>query len=568
MTTKTDNDQKLSANEGIKTRSNLLRGTIKEGLADPLTGSFSEDDAQLTKFHGFYQQDDRDIRIERREQKLEPLYTCMLRARLPGGVATPEQWLAIDKIATDLTEYGTLRLTTRQTFQYHGVLKGNIKKVIQGINDVLIDSIAACGDVNRNVLCNTNPVESAAHQEVWECARNVSEHLLPATRAYYELWLDEEPVAGNKTEDETVYGKTYLPRKFKIAFAVPPHNDVDVYANDLGFVAILEEGELVGFNVTAGGGMGTTHGDKTTYPRLGSEFGYIPKEKLLDVATAIVTVQRDWGNRVDRKHARLKYTIDTHGLENYIAEVEKRAGITFESPRPIVFTQQGDRYGWVQGSDDKWHLTLFIENGRIIDDETRRIKTGIREIAKIHQGDFRMTSNQNLIIANVPEDQKSVIENLARQYDVYGRNISLVRENSMACVSLPTCALAMAESERYLPSLVTKIEALTEKYDIDKQPIVVRMTGCPNGCARPFMAEIGFIGKGPGKYNLYLGADGYGTRMNKMYRENIGEDEILAELDPLFARYAAEREPEETFGNFVVRAGVIDAVIEGRFFHD
>lgn len=568
MTTKTDTDQKLSANEGIKTRSNLLRGTIKDGLADPLTGAFSEDDAQLTKFHGFYQQDDRDIRIERREQKLEPLYTCMLRARLPGGVATPEQWLAIDKIATDLTEYGTLRLTTRQTFQYHGVLKGNIKKVIQGINNVLIDSIAACGDVNRNVLCNTNPVESAAHQEVWECARNVSEHLLPATRAYYELWLDEEPVADNKVEEEKVYGKTYLPRKFKIAFAVPPHNDVDVYANDLGFVAILEEGQLVGFNVTAGGGMGTTHGDKTTYPRLGSEFGYIPKDKLLDVATAIVTVQRDWGNRVDRKHARLKYTIDTHGLDNYIAEVEKRAGITFEEPRAVEFTQQGDRYGWVKGSDNKWHLTLFIENGRIIDDETRRIKTGIREIAKIHQGDFRMTSNQNLIIANVPEDQKTVIENLARQYDLYGRNISLVRENSMACVALPTCALAMAESERYLPSLVTKIEALTEKHGIEKQPIVVRMTGCPNGCARPFMAEIGFIGKGPGKYNLYLGADGYGTRMNKMYRENIGEDEILAELDPLFARYAAEREENETFGNFVVRAGVIDAVIEGRFFHD
>lgn len=568
MTTKTDKDQKLSANEGIKTRSNLLRGTIQEGLKDPLTGAFSDDDAQLTKFHGFYQQDDRDIRQERRDQKLEPLYTCMLRARLPGGVATPEQWLAIDKIATDLTEYGTLRLTTRQTFQYHGVLKGNIKKVIQGINDVLIDSIAACGDVNRNVLCNTNPVESDAHQEVWECARDVSEHLLPATRAYYELWLDEKPVSSNREEDEKVYGKTYLPRKFKIAFAVPPHNDVDVYANDLGFIAILEAGKLVGFNVTAGGGMGTTHGDKTTYPRLGSEFGYIPKEKLLDVATAIVTVQRDWGNRVDRKHARLKYTIDTHGLENYIAEVEKRAGIKFETTRPVVFTQQGDRYGWVQGTDSKWHLTLFIENGRIIDDETRRIKTGIREIAKIHQGDFRMTSNQNLIIANVPEDQKMVIENLAREYDLYGRNISLVRENSMACVALPTCALAMAESERYLPSLVTKVEDLTKKHGIEEQPIVIRMTGCPNGCARPFMAEIGFIGKGPGKYNLYLGADGFGTRMNKMYRENIGEEEILAELDPLFARYAAEREPEETFGNFVVRAGVIAAVTEGRFFHD
>ncbi len=561
-------DQKLSVNEGLKEKSNFLRGTIAEGLEERTTGSLVEDDTQLTKFHGFYQQDDRDLRAERKAQKLEPLYSCMLRARVPAGIVTAKQWLAVDEIASQMTEYESIRLTTRQTFQYHGLLKGNIKRVIQGLNDVFLDSIAACGDVNRNVLCNTNPVESEVHQEVYEWARKTSEHLLPQTRAYYELWLDEEKVADNITEEEKIYGKTYLPRKFKIAFAVPPHNDVDVYANDLGFIAIVENGQLLGFNVTAGGGMGTTHGDVNTYPRLGSEFGFIKPTDVLAVAEAVVTTQRDWGNRSDRKRARLKYTIDDHGLENYIAEVEKRSGVTFESKRPVTFTQQGDRYGWIKGLDNRWHLTLFIENGRIVDTETKKFKTGLREIAKIHQGDFRMTANQNLIIANVPESEKKTIENLARQYDLHGQNISLIRENSMACVALPTCALAMAESERYLPGLVTHIDTLAEKHGIASTPVVVRMTGCPNGCARPFMAEIGFVGKAPGKYNMYLGGDGTGQRSNKMYRENIGEEEILSEIDQLFASYAAGRQDSETFGNYVVRAGIIKEVTEGRFFHD
>lgn len=568
MTDTTTNLGPLSEVEGIKTRSNFLRGTIAEGLLDRTTGSFVVDDTQLTKFHGFYQQDDRDLRAERKAQKLEPLYSFMLRARVPGGIATPEQWIAIDKIAGDLTSSGSLRLTTRQTFQYHGVYKSNLKAVIQDMDKVMIDSIAACGDVNRNVMCNPNPVDSQVQAEAYEWAKKISEHLLPKTQAYYELWFDDKRVADNHVDVEPMYGETYLPRKFKVAVAVPPHNDVDVYANDMGFIAIIEDGELKGFNVTAGGGMGTTHGDVKTYPRTGTDFGFINKEDTLKIAEAILTTQRDFGNRSDRKQSRLKYTIDRIGIAKYIEEVESRSGVKFAPAKPVTFTQQGDRFGWVKGFDNRWHLTVFIESGRIKDMPGKTLRTGLVEMAKIHQGDFRMTSNQNLIIANIPEDQKATIEGLARQHGLLGETISVLKQNAMACVALPTCSLAMAEAERYLPEFVGKVEVLTEKHGISDQPIVMRMTGCPNGCARPFMAEIAFIGKADGRYNMYLGADGIGTRLNKLYRENIDEATILAELDQLFEQYAANQHENETFGNFVVRSGVIKAVTEGRLFHE
>ncbi len=568
MTTMPPKVDQPSAVEGIKTTSKYLRGSIADGLLDRTTGSFIDDDTQLTKFHGFYQQDDRDLRAERKAQKLEPLYSFMLRARVPGGVATPQQWIAIDKIAGDLTEAGSLRLTTRQTFQYHGVYKSKLKSVIQEMDKVLIDSIAACGDVNRNIMCNPNPVETHLHAEVYDWAKKISEHLLPKTQAYYELWFDDKRVADNHVDVEPIYGETYLPRKFKAAVAVPPHNDVDVYANDMGFIAIIENGELIGFNVTAGGGMGTTHGEVKTYPRAGSDFGFIAKADTIKVAEAILTTQRDFGNRSDRKQARLKYTIDRIGIAKYIEEVQSRAGVTFAPAKPVTFTQQGDRFGWVEGFDGRWHLTVFIESGRIKDTPGKTLRSGLVEIAKIHQGDFRMTSNQNLIIANIPQDQKATIEGLARQHGLMGETISLLKQNSMACVSLPTCSLAMAEAERYLPAFVEKVELLTDKHGISNQPIVMRMTGCPNGCARPFMAEIAFIGKAAGRYNMYLGSDGIGTRVNKLYRENIDEATILAELDQLFEQYAANRQAEETFGNFVVRSGVIKAVTEGRLFHE
>jgi len=565
-------EQKLSANEHIKTDSDYLRGTIREGLGTDVTGAFSDDDQQLIKFHGFYQQDDRDLRNERKEQKLEPLYSFMLRARVPGGVCTPEQWLGVDKIASELTSSNSIRLTTRQTFQYHGIPKRNLKTIIQGLDREALDSIAACGDVNRNVMCNPNPVESKLHQQAYFWAKKLSDHLLPHTRAYAEIWLDEEKLLSTEDEQpaavEPVYGKTYLPRKFKMAVAVPPDNDVDVYTNDLGFIAVAQEGELVGFNLVAGGGMGSTHGEVETFPRLADDFGFIKAEDTIKFAEAVMTVQRDWGNRSNRKRSRLKYTIVDHGFEAFKAEVEKRAGVKFAPKREVVIGDRGDRYGWVKGIDNHWHLTLFIEGGRVKDTQGKLLQTGLREIAKIHKGDFRMTSNQNITIATVADEDKAEIEALARKYGLMGQVITATRGHSIACVALPTCALAMAEAERYFPEFIDHVDALQAKHAIGEQAIVVRMTGCPNGCARPFAAEIGFVGKAPGRYNMYLGASFEGTRLNKMYRENIQEAEILSELDALFGRYAAEREIGESFGDFTVRAGIVKPVLDAaRDFH-
>ncbi|TRY16327.1 assimilatory sulfite reductase (NADPH) hemoprotein subunit [Shewanella hanedai] len=562
--------EELSVNEYLKTDSDFLRGTIKEGLDTAVTGSFSEGDQQLIKFHGFYQQDDRDLRNERKEQKLEPLYSFMLRARVAGGVCTPEQWLGVDEISSTLTSSNSIRLTTRQTFQYHGISKRNLRTLIQSLDRKALDSIAACGDVNRNVMCNPNPVESRLHEQAYYWAKQLSDTYLPHTKAYAEIWLGDDKVITHEGDTvEPVYGKTYLPRKFKMAVAVPPDNDVDVYTNDLGLIAVAEKGELVGFNLVAGGGMGSTHGEVQTFPRLADDFGFIKPEDVLKFAEAVLTVQRDWGNRSNRKLSRLKYTIVKYGYEVFKAEVEKRAGVNFEPKRDVVIGDRGDRYGWIKGVDSKWHLTLFIEGGRIKDLPGQPLQTGLREIAKIHKGDFRMTSNQNFIIASVAEEDKAEIEALARSHGLMGKLITETRGRSIACVALPTCALAMAEAERYFPDFLTKVESLQEKHGFLDQGIVIRMTGCPNGCARPFAAEIGLVGKAPGRYNLYLGASFEGTRLNKLYRENIQEAEILSELDGLFARYVAEREEAETFGNFTVRIGAVTAVIDAaKDFHE
>lgn len=547
----------LSDNERMKASSNFLRGTITEDLKDPITGGFSADNFQLIRFHGMYQQDDRDIRAERANQKLEPLHNVMLRARLPGGVITPEQWLTIDRFAAENTLYGSIRLTTRQTFQYHGVLKPNIKDMHQVLNSAGIDSIATAGDVNRNVLCSTNPVESELHQEAYEWAKKISEHLLPKTRAYMEIWLDGKK---EKTTEEPILGSTYLPRKFKTTVTVPPNNEVDVHANDLNFIAIAEEGKLVGFNVLVGGGLAMTHGDTATYPRKADDFGFIPVEHTLAVAEHVVTVQRDWGNRSNRKNAKTKYTLDRVGSDVFKAEVERRAGVTFQDSRPYEFTSRGDRFGWVEGIDGKQHLTLFILNGRILDYPGRPLKTGLRKIAGIHEGDFRITANQNLVIAGVATEHKAEIERIAREHGLIDDGTSPQKLNSMACVSLPTCPLAMAEAERYLPTLIEKVEGLLEKHSVAEDHIILRVVGCPNGCGRAMLAEAGLVGKGPGKYNLYLGGNRVGTRIPKLYRENIGEDVILGELDALIGRWATERNDDEGFGDFVIRQGVVKEV--------
>ena len=560
---------KLADNERLKRESNNLRGTIEQDLKDDLTGGFTADNFQLIRFHGMYQQDDRDIRPERAKQKLEPLHNVMLRARLPGGIISPEQWLVIDKFAEEHTMYGSIRLTTRQTFQFHGVLKPHIKLMHQTLNSTGIDSIATAGDVNRNVLCTSNPVESQLHVEAYEWAKKISEHLLPKTRAYAEIWLDGEKVESTEKPVEPILGDNYLPRKFKTTVVIPPQNDVDVHANDLNFVAIAENGKLVGFNVLVGGGLAMTHGDKSTYPRKATDFGFIPLENTLDVAAAVVTTQRDWGNRVNRKNAKTKYTLERVGVENFKAEVEKRAGVSFADSRPYEFTTRGDSFGWVEGIDGKYHLTLFIENGRILDFPGRPLKTGCKEIAKIHKGDFRMTANQNLIVAGVPADQKAVIEKIARDHKLIEDDTSNQKLDSMACVSLPTCPLAMAEAERYMPEAVDRMEGLLSQHGVADDSIIFRITGCPNGCGRAMLAEIGLVGKGPGKYNLHLGGNREGTRIPKMYQENISEDEIFSELDTLIGRWAKERESGEAFGDYVVRAGIIAPVVDSaRDFYD
>ncbi|EPQ56382.1 sulphite reductase hemo protein beta subunit [Gloeophyllum trabeum ATCC 11539] len=555
-------------NEHIKVASNYLRGTIAEGLEDNTTGALSPADTQLTKFHGIYQQDDRDIRDERQAQGVEPAYQFMIRVRMPGGVCRPDQWLRMDQIA-DEHGNGTFKITTRQTFQFHGVIKRHLKPAIQDINRSLLDTLAACGDVNRNVLCSAIPSLSKLHAEIYEFAKGVSEHLLPRTTAYHEIWLDKKLVAGDSLKDvEPLYGEFYLPRKFKVAVAVPPTNDVDIFANDVGFIAIVEKGHLVGFNVTAGGGMGVTHGNKKTYPRTADVLGFCTVEQGKAVAEKIMLVQRDNGNRADRKNARLKYTIDRMGLETFKSEVEKLLGWKLEPARPYSFDRNIDDFGWATGEDGKHHFTMFIENGRIQDEPGRDFKTGLREIAKIHKGTFRLTANQHVVISDIPSSELAKIKELLAQYKMDNLSQTGLRLSSSACVAFPTCGLAMAESERYLPVLIDKVEKICEENGLRNDSIVMRMTGCPNGCARPYLAEIAFVGKAPGTYLMLLGGGYYGQRLNKIYRESVTEPEILAILKPMIKHYALERLEGERFGDFVIRAGYIAPTTSGKEWYD
>jgi sulfite reductase (NADPH) hemoprotein beta-component len=553
--------------EDIKRGSRGLRGSLAESLADAITGGLRDDDLALVKFHGSYQQDDRDLREERRLQKLEPAHRFMIRTRLPGGVVTPAQWLKLDAIATRFAERG-LRITTRQAFQVHGVVKRELKATMQAINAALIDTIAACGDVNRNVVVAANPLQSAAHASVHAHAAAVSEHLLPRTRAYYELWLDEQPVAGNEATDESIYGAAYLPRKFKIGFAIPPFNDIDVFAQDLGFIAILERDArgrdvLAGYNVAVGGGMGTTHGDATTYPRLGDVIGFVPSGQVIATAVAVLTAQRDLGDRTDRRHARLKYTIDRLGLGRFKAEVQARAGFALQPSRAFAFEHNGDRFGWIEGEDGRLHLTLRIPAGRVLDRGETRALTGLRALAALllwssPSAHFRLTPNQNLVLAGIPAAIRTQVDAIVQAHglDTYATATPLALD-ALACVALPTCGLAMAEAERYLPDLLGKMQALLDRHGIPRASLHLRISGCPNGCSRPYLGEIALVGKAPGRYNLMLGADHRGQRLNTLHRENIDEAGVLAALDPLLARYARGRGDGERFGDFLLRDGLL-----------
>ncbi|MGB0991958.1 MAG: NADPH-dependent assimilatory sulfite reductase hemoprotein subunit, partial [Akkermansiaceae bacterium] len=534
--------EKLSANEPLKLNSNYLRGNLAEDLADVSTGAISADNQQLSKFHGMYLQDDRDVRAGRRKKKLEKAYSFLIRVRMPGGVVTPTQWLEMDRLSDEFAN-GTLKLTTRQAFQLHGVIKRNLVRTVKEINDALLDTIAACGDVNRNVMCNPNPDLSEAHADAIELANEISSHLLPRTGAYHEIFLDGEKVLSSEDEEEPIYGKTYLPRKFKITVAVPPSNDVDIYAHCLSFIAIIENKKVIGYNVAVGGGMGMTHGQESTFPRLAQVIGFVTPDKAVDVAEKVVLVQRDFGNRTDRKFARLKYTVERMGADGFREKLEEYLGYTLEEPKEFNFTHNGDKFGWTEDANGNSHLNLFIQGGRVIDSPAFPAKTGLREIAKVHDGDFRLTANQNLMIANVSPENRAKIDALLEKYKLHdSHQRSALRLNSIACVALPTCGLALAESERYLPDLISELEESIEQAGLRHDAITIRMTGCPNGCGRPFVSEIGFVGRAPGKYNVYLGGGFHGQRLNKLYREAVDGSEIKNLLAPIIEHYAKDRQ--------------------------
>ena len=586
-------NKKVSEVEIIKDKSRYLRGTLVESLHNDITGAVAADDTQLIKFHGSYQQTDRDIDSERKRQKLEPLYSFMIRVRVPGGICTPQQWLNMSDLA-DKYGNGGLKLTTRQAFQLHGILKRDLQKTIAGFNEVLLDSIAGCGDVNRNVMMNPNPYQTPAHAEIYEDAKQISVHLTPKTSAYWEIWLENQendssvPVdlqsevgkMAAKANDlltrkvaednEPIYGKHYLPRKFKIALAVPPHNDVDIFANDLGLAAVIEDGVLKGYNVAIGGGFGMTFGMLDTYPRLADMIGFCDKTQVVDVCEKVMTLQRDWGNRENRKFSRLKYTIDKVGLDVFKAEVENRLGFKFQAIKPYKFVSNGDAYGWSENYNGNWNLTLFIEGGRVKDTPQYKLKTALHRVAMLGTGDFRLTGNQNVMICNIPPNKKAKVQDILSEHGVMRETYkhTALRLSSMACVALNTCTLAFAEAERYLPRLIDKLDTLVRMNGLDNKEIVIRMTGCPNGCGRPYLGEIGLIGKAVGRYNLYLGASHSGERLNKLYKEMLNEEEIIAELKPIIEDYAKNRNSSEHFGDFTIRKNYVKATTHGLNFHD
>ena len=542
-------NEKLSPIEAIKTTSDGLRGTLKESIdLDNHTGNVRPDDETLVKFHGMYVQDDRDRRAERAAKKLDKLYSFMIRLRIPGGVITADQWIATHEISEEYGT-GTLKITTRQTLQLHGLLKHQLRPTIQAFNVAKLDSIAACGDVNRNVIASSHPQVSSIHKEIFDYADKISTLLLPKTQSYYDVFIDGEKIYERSSEADPLYEDRYLPRKFKIAIAIPPSNDVDVFANDIGLIAIIENEKLKGFNIAIGGGLATTHGNQNTYARLGSIIGFTDtEEKTMKAVYEILTVQRDFGNRVDRKLSRLKYTVDKLTVEGFKKELESRIGFKLEPAKEFKFTERGDRYGWEKNHQGKWFYTLFVEHGVVKPYQ----KQFLFELAQLNISNFIFSGNQNLILGEISEADKLKVEALLKAHDVE-KQVSALRKSSMACVALPTCPLALAEAQRYLPELVTKIEPYLEKYNLTEDEISIRMTGCPNGCGRPYVAELGFIGTGPEQYNFMLGGDRFGERLNVLYKEKQNEEQILEEVDALLGQYVKEKNEGETFGDFAFR---------------
>lgn len=549
---KADAPKVPTRNEGLKENFALLGGTIASTLANGAIDSFSHDDYEFLKFHGVYQQDDRDKRKTGGKH-----FEFMVRTKFPGGALTGEQYVACDDLASKYAN-NTLRITTRQDFQFHGVIKANLRNTIKELNQALVTTIAACGDVERNVMAPPTPATSPLVDRVIEEAQKLSNALNPATRAYHQIWLEGKAVDfaedENKSFVDPLYGKHYLPRKFKTGFAIPPLNDIDIFTHDLGFIVIAENGEVVGYNLLAGGGMGMTHGNAATFPRLADVLGFFRPEHLEAMAKAILTIHRDFGDRTNRKHARLKYVLEERGMDWCRAEVEKRTGVKLEPARPFHFTKQGDLLGWHKQTNGKYFLGLFVENGRIQDLPNYRLKTALRKVAEQFKPEVRLTASQNILLVNISDEQRAGVDAILQEHNVSAANpFSPSRLASMSCPALPTCGLALAESERALPEIITRIEALLKECGLEREEIVIRMTGCPNGCARPYMAEIGFVGKGPNRYQLYFGGNEASTRLNRLYKDVVKTEEIENELRPVLQRFVQERKPGERFGDFTNR---------------
>jgi sulfite reductase (ferredoxin) len=547
----------MSRVEQVKGASNALRGGIAQELAntEPV---FGEDAVQILKFHGVYQQDDRDRRKEARALGLDKHHMMMIRTRIPGGIVAAESYLAHDRIAEELGN-GTLRVTTRQDFQLHGVLKRDLKQAIRRINDGLLTTLGGCGDQERNIMCCPAPLQDRLRDEVREVLPRLVAGLTPTTCAYVEIWLDGELAASSQPDPpDTLYGERYLPRKFKTALAIEGDNCVDVYANDLGLVARRNsDGGLAGFDALVGGGLGRTANKPNTWPAVAVPLGFIAPDDVVDVARAVVMVQRDYGNRKDRRHARLKYLLADRGIDWFRSQVEALWGHELEPSRTLRWPAASDHLGWYEQDEGHCFYGLYVENGRIRDDGDQRLRTALREVVDELQPQIVLTPQQNVIIAGLrTADRDVLLDTFARNGVTPSEEVPTAVRNSMACPAWPTCGLAVAESERAMPSLVRQLNVLQESAGLREQPISFRMTGCPNGCARPYLGDVGFVGTTLGKYDVFLGGDFEGTRLNELYAHNVPLAQIPALLRGPLEEYARTRQPGEGFGDWCARHGV------------
>ena len=541
--------------EVVKEGSNYLRGTLREELAEQ-TEHFSEEGNQVLKFHGIYQQDDRDLRQRLKQEGKDKFWSLMVRVKVPGGVLTPEQYLVCDDLVTRYAN-NTLRVTTRQDFQFYGVLKKDLRATLRWINEALLTTLGACGDVERNLMCCPAPTKDRVRSRIQHYARLLSDHLLPRTRAYHEIWVDGEKAVSSEPDDEPLYGKVYLPRKFKSGIAYNGDNCIDVYTQDIGMIADFDGGELRGFNILVGGGLAMTHGNPATFPRLGSPIAYVPPQKLLEGVEAIVRIQCDHGDRSNRKHARLKYLVEEWGVPKFKAEMERRLGHGLEPARSLKWMDVDDHLGWHEQRDGRWFLGVYVENGRIRDSDGMQMKAAFRRLVEEFRPGIRLTPQQNILFTDIAEGQRPPVERLLTDHGVPKvEDVSYALRYSMACPALPTCGLAVSDAERALPPVVRALEREMERLGLQDQRLSVRMTGCPNGCARPYLGDIGFVGRTLNFYNVYVGGDFEGTRLNRLYAEMVHKDRLVETLMPLLSFYQENRQPGESFGDFCHRVGI------------